>query len=451
MKNVLNDTAKKAWTLTGILASLLGLAPNPLQASEADRPEVADWNQWRGPERNGRVAGDLWPIDFSGLESEWRVELGKGYSGPLIVGDRVFVAESVDKKTEAIRALDRNSGEQLWQASWPGQGKVPFFAARNGDWIRSTPLHDGEAIYVGSMEEILLKLDATTGRELWRVDFPQRFGTQTPDFGFVSSPLIDGHALYVQAANSIVKLDKDTGETLWRQLGESADIFSSGAFSSPILTEIAGTPQLLVQTREVLFGLELESGEILWQQAVPNFRGMNILTPVVYQDHVLTSSYRNGTFLYRITKSGDRFSSREVWRNKVQGYMSSPVIVDGHAYLHLGNGRLACLNLATGIETWISKPFGKYWSLAVQADRLLALDTDGEVHLLQANPETLTVLDSRQVSEHSTWAHLAIRGDQLFVRDLAGVTAYRWSATPFERSADVRDRSVLAPSPLPAR
>lgn len=442
-ENVMNDWIKKTSVLACMLFGVLGLASSPVEAAE--------WNQWRGPDRNSNVGGDLWPVDFSGLESQWRFELGKGYSGPLVVGDRVFVAESVDKDTEAIRALDSNSGEQIWQATWPGRGKVPFFAARNGDWIRSTPLHDGEAIYVGGMEEVLYKLDAATGRELWRVDFPQRFGTQIPDFGFVSSPLIDGQNLYVQAANSIVKIDKDTGETLWRQLGESADIFSSGAFSSPVLAEIAGTRQLLVQTREVLFGLEAESGDVLWRQAVPNFRGMNILTPVVYQDHVFTSSYRNGTYLYRITKSGDRFSSQEVWRNKVQGYMSSPVVVDGHAYLHLGNGRLACLDLTTGTETWISKPFGKYWSLAVQGDRLLALDSNGEVHLLQANPEVLTILDSRQVSDHPTWAHLAIRGKQIFVRDLNGVTAYRWTAPQLEGTADVRDSTLPALLSLPAR
>jgi outer membrane protein assembly factor BamB len=207
------------------------------------------------------------------------------------------------------------------------------------------------------------------------------------------------------------------------------------------MAEIAGTRQLLVQTREVLFGLDSESGEVLWRQPVPNFRGMNILTPVVHRDHVFTSSYRNGTYLYRIEKTGDRFSSREVWRSKVQGYMSSPVIVDGHAYLHLGNGRLACLDLATGTETWISKPFGKYWSLAVQGDRLLALDSSGEVHLLEASPEALRVLDSQQVSNRSTWAHLAIRGDQLFIRDLEGVTAYRWDGPQLELTAVDRDDS----------
>lgn len=115
--------------------------------------------------------------------------------------------------------------------------------------------------------------------------------------------------------------------------------------------------------------------------------------------------------------------------------MSSPVIVDGYAYLHLGNGRVACLDLAAGSECWISKPFGKYWSLAVQQDKILALDEGGELLLVQANPSELHVLDSRRVSDQSTWAHLAISGNQIFVRELEGVAAYSWDSSKPTRTA----------------
>lgn len=89
--SVLNDKRKLTHLFVCMLVVMAGLASHPMQASEAARSEIVDWNQWRGPGRNGTVAGDLWPADFSGLESEWRVDLGKGYSGPLVVGDRVFV------------------------------------------------------------------------------------------------------------------------------------------------------------------------------------------------------------------------------------------------------------------------------------------------------------------------------------------------------------------------
>ena len=233
--------------LFGLAASfLLTASPGatrPLVAAE--QAEAQPWSQWRGPSRDGSVGGVDWPDNLDGLDRVWRVELGKGYPGPIVFGDKVFVVGTVDDDTEVVLALDRATGRELWRASWPGSGSVPFFAKQRGEWIRSTPAHDGEALYVGGMEEVLVKLNADTGEEIWRVDFPARFATKTPAFGFASSPVIEGDAVYVQAANSLVKLDRASGETIWRALESSGGMMSSGAFSSPILATIAGRSQLV--------------------------------------------------------------------------------------------------------------------------------------------------------------------------------------------------------------
>lgn len=406
--------------------------------------DAAPWAQWRGPLRDGSVPGSGWPESLQRLDRLWRVELGEGYPGPVVFGDKVFVVESVDNTSEAVRALDRASGREVWRASWEAKGSVPFFAKKNGEWVRSTPAHDGEALYVGGMEEVLVKLDADTGEEIWRVDFPARFGTQIPDFGFASSPLIVGDALYAQAANSLVKLDRTSGETIWRALESPGKMASSGAFSSPTLATLSGRTQLVVQTRGTLHGVSLDDGRVLWSQDVPNFRGMNILTPVVHGNAVLTSPYRNRTFLYDLSEDGSGISPRERWSNKVHGYMSTPVVINDHAYLHLGNGRLACIDMATGVERWISQSFGDYWSMVTQGDKLLALDSSGELHLLRANPEKLEMLGFREIAAAPTWGHLAVSGDEIFVRELNAIAAYRWSepeAEPFEeRSVDDHSR-----------
>ena len=248
-----------------------------------------------------------------------------------------------------------------------------------------------------------------------------------PDFGFVSSPLVDGDHLYVQAANSLVKLDKTTGETVWRALANDGNIMRSGAFSSPVLATLAGRRQLVVQTRDDLNGVDPETGDVLWSQPVPSFRGMNILTPTVHGDRILTSTYRHNTFLYEIADGPEGLEPTLLWTHKSPGYMSSPVIIDGHAYLHLGSGRLICLDLATGVERWVSEPFGKYWSMIGQGDKMLALNDLGELYLIAANPERLELLDRSQIADSSTYAHLAVLGDDLVVRDLEGVAAYRWA------------------------
>ncbi len=100
-----------------------------------------DWTQWRGPDRTGILPAQDWPESLAGdrLKSQWRIALGPSYSSPLVTKDRIFVTETRGQKTEVVTALDRATGKPIWTAEWPGAMSVPFFAAANGSWIRSTP------------------------------------------------------------------------------------------------------------------------------------------------------------------------------------------------------------------------------------------------------------------------------------------------------------------------
>ena len=386
------------------------------------------WGQWRGPNRDGFVAADRrWPdgLDESRLEKRWRLDLGPSYSGPVIAGPAVIVTETRDKKTEHVRALDRVSGQELWQASWEGSLKVPFFAASNGSWIRSTPCVDGDRIYVAGMRDVLVCLEAATGREIWRLDFMQDLKSPLPSFGFVSSPLVRGDHVFVQAGAGFVKLDKRTGKVVWRVLEDGGGMMGS-AFSSPYPVELGGVPQILVQSRDDLAGVDPEAGTVLWKTKVEAFRGMNIVTPTVHDGKVFTTSYGGGSWLFAVDPARAEKPVEQVWRNKIQGYMSTPVVIGGHAYVHLRNQRFACLDLATGKEAWVTKPFGRYWSLVAQGDRILALDETGDLRLIRATPEQYDLVGTAKVATAESWAHLAVEGDEVYVRDLEGLSAYRW-------------------------
>ena len=403
---------------------------------------TATWPQWRGPNRDGQVAASpTWPdrVDESSVAQKWRVELGPSYSGPIVAEDRVFVTETRGKKIEVVQALSRTDGKVIWTAEWPGAMSVPFFAAENGSWIRATPAFDGESLFVAGMRDVLVCLDAANGKERWRVDFVERFKSPVPAFGFVSSPLVDGEHVYVQAGASFVKLNKRNGETVWRSLNDDGGMNGS-AFSSPFKATIAGQTQFLVQTRDQLAGVDEATGKELWNQKIEAFRGMNILTPVMFGDAIFTSSYGGKSWLFDLAKSGDassteqKMSVTERWQNKIQSYMSTPVVIDGHVYTHLKNQRFACIDLATGKECWVTTPFGKYWSLVAQGQKILALDERGDLLLINANSEKFDLVDQRHVSESPTWAHLAVCGDEVFVRDLKGLTVYRWATATKSRT-----------------
>lgn len=388
------------------------------------------WTQWRGPNRDGRIAKADWPdsLDEEHLKQAWRVELPPSYSGPIVSRDTVFTTATKDAEQEVVYALDRKTGEEKWQAAWKGSMIVPFFAWSNGSWIRSTPVLDDGKLYVAGMRDVLVCLDATTGKEIWRLDFVKELETPLPSFGFVCSPLIMGDYLYVQAGAGFCKVQKSTGKIVWRTLEDDGGMYGS-AFSSPSFAEIQDQPQLLVQTRKELCGVAPDSGNVLWKREIEAFRGMNILTPLVIENSVFTSAYGGKTHLFDVkTDEGEasKLKLAENWTNKVQGYMSSPILYEGHIYLHLKNQRFTCIDAKTGETKWTTKPFGKYWSMVGSGDKILALDERGDLLLIRATPEKFDLLSERHISDATAWAHLTICGDEIFVRDLTGLTAFSW-------------------------
>lgn len=389
--------------------------------------DLQNWSQWRGPQRDGKISGSPWPDSLSeqALKTSWSLKLGPSYSGPIVVGDRVFTTETKNKQLEVVTALNRQTGEKLWEATWEGSMSVPFFARSNGDWIRSTPAYDDGRLFVAGMRDVLVCLDAETGDQIWKVDFPEKFGTPLPTFGFVCSPLIDGNDMYVQAGGAFCKLNKLTGKIIWRTLEDGGGMGGS-AFSSPTITTVAGKRQAIVQTRLSLCGVDLATGETLWTQTIPTFRGMNIITPIAFGDDLFTSAYGGTTQVFRVTKTGEKFSVEQKWNLPAQGYMTTPIVIDGHAYTFLRNQRFACFDLAKGVETWRSKTFGKYVSLTANGDKILALDQTGRLLMIRANPEKFELIGSRKVGDDS-WAHLAISGKQLFIRNLNELVAMEWS------------------------
>jgi len=386
------------------------------------------WTQWRGPNRSGLLKEVQWPATLSGehLTLSWDARLGPSYSGPLIAGDTVYTTATHDRKWEVVIALDLATGTNRWETKWEGAMSVPFFAKSNGDWIRATPaLHRGK-LYVAGMRDLLVCLDRKNGDIVWKKDFVKELRSPLPTFGFVSSPLPDEDHIYVQAGGGILKLEAETGRILWHSIKDGGGMYGS-AFSSPTIEVLAGERQLLVQTRELLAGINLETGDVLWSKKIEAFRGMNILSPSRYKSGFFVSSYGGGTLYFEVKKTEKGYTTIEKWRKTAQGYMSTPLLIDGHAYLHMRNQRVTCFDMETGKQTWTSTPFGKYWSMVSDGKKILALDEKGILYMIAANPEKFELLGTRDFNGSPSWAHLAIMDDYLVVRELDKLACYRWS------------------------
>jgi outer membrane protein assembly factor BamB len=111
--------------------------------------------------------------------------------------------------------------------------------------------------------------------------------------------------------------------------------------------------------------------------------------------------------------------------------MSTPVVVAGQAYLHSRAQKLVCFDVATGVKRWeTEQKFGKYMSLVAQGDRILALDERGILFLFRADASGFKLEGQRKMADAEAWAHLALSGGDVVVREQTGVSAWAWSAVP---------------------
>lgn len=406
-------------SVTGAFALQSTILPSSGFANDSEA-----WQNWRGPNRDGMLTGQTWPdsLDENSLKSVWVKDLGDSYSGPVLTETSVFTTESIGGK-ERVYSFDRSNGDLQWKYEWDGSHSVPFFAARNGSWIRSTPATDGQRLFVGGIRDVLVCIECKSGKELWRIDFAKEAG-KVPDFGMVCSPLVDGSHLYIQAGKGVHKVNIADGSVVWSALGDSGDIMSSGAFSSPVIQTLNGKRQLIVQSRTKLAGIELETGKVDWSYEVAAFRGMNVLTPTVWQDGIFTSSYGGRSLLLDVPNND---STKVRWENKLEGYMSSPIVIGDTLYLHLRNKRFACLDLKSGSELWVTKPFGEYWSMVSNGTKILALDQNGKLRLIAHNPAEFQLLSERRVSEDEAWAHVAVANGQVVIRSQKKLELFDWS------------------------
>ena len=407
-----------------LLLALLGAGSGGLVADGYS----ATWPQWRGPTRDGRVSGDPWPGSLQGahLRPLWRAELPPSFSGPVVSADKVFVTATRDKKYEGVRAFERNSGKEAWSTEWEGTTmEVASLGASMGSWIRATPAYDADGLFVAGMSDVLVCLDPESGAVRWRVDFRARYHTPVPELGFVCSPLIVDDGVFVQAADSFVRVNRSTGKSVWRCLVRR-DV-GQGSYSSPDFAVIHGQPQLLVANIDDIAGVDPATGNVLWKRTLDSYDQGCILAPIDYRGGIFTSTRASRTGYYPLTNKEGRFTIADGWKNKLVIYMSSPVVVGDHVYAHLKNGRMASVDLRSGKENWISTHrFGKYCSMISREDRILALTNDGQLLLIHARPDRFVLLDAREVSTAETWGHLAMAGKQIYIRERNAIAAYRW-------------------------
>ncbi|GIW78598.1 MAG: hypothetical protein KatS3mg105_0405 [Gemmatales bacterium] len=270
---------------------------------------TADWPQFRGANRDGRSTEtgllESWPKQ--GPPLVWTfAKAGVGYSGPAIVGDRLYIM-GAREGTEFLIAINTKNGEEEWAV------KIgPMFTWKGNNWNRgpsATPTIAGDHIYALGGQGILVCVDKD-GKEVWRVDLPAKLGAVVNNiggapekigWGFAWSPLVDGDHLICQPGGkqgTLAALNKHTGEVVWR----SQSYNDEASYASPVVAYIDGVKQYINLTNEGLTSVSPKDGSVLWRwERKPPYNDCVIGTPIVWGNYVYASvGFGNGCDLIQI-------------------------------------------------------------------------------------------------------------------------------------------------------
>ena len=366
-------------------------------------PLSANWPAWRGPTADGVSRETGLPTTWSATENvAWKLPL-PAYSGstPIIWNDIVFLNVATAKDTGDIElwAVDRNKQAVAWKRPIAGGNHIE----RKQNMSSPSPVTDGKHVWVMTGVGMLKAFDFT-GKELWMRDIQTDYGRFGLNWGYASSPLLHQGALYVQVLHGmktddtpyVMKIDAMSGKTLWKvDRPTDALVESPDSYTTPALLQYDGKTEIVITGGDVVTGHDPATGKELWRADVlnpTNNRAYRIVaSPVIMNGLIVAPSRNNPMVAIRPGGSGDISTSHVVWTFNRGPDVPSPVSDGTYVYAVVDTGVVYCLELKTGNLVYGPErlPPGTYSASPVLADGKIYVTTenDGVTTVFKSGPK----------------------------------------------------------------
>jgi outer membrane protein assembly factor BamB len=389
--------------------------------------DATDWRGFRGPNGDGSSDDKSLPTSWSETSNlKWKLKLpGKGYSSPIVVGQRVFVTtygatNDLSQLKRHLVCVDRKTGKISWSkeiSTKVADRAVARFAGTPG-YASHTPVSDGERVYglYGNAGVIAFDLE---GNQLWHQDV----GTEGRSmFGSASSPILYKNQLIVTAgaeSESMRALDPKTGKQLWKTDARSL----SRSYSTPLITaNPKGEDELLISVAYEVWGLNPTTGKLRWFATT---RVDNAACPgIVAKDGIayLIGGRSGGRTAVELGGKDDVSKTHVKWSTTGGAYVPSPVIHEGHLYWVNDSGIINCVDTKTGKQVGTKRLGGRFYaSMVVANGTLYAVSRFDGTHVLKATPELEEISQNKLDDESDFSGSPAISDGQLFIRSDANL------------------------------
>ena len=167
-----------------VFVLLLLTAVAGFQEADATKAQAADWPHWLGPARNGlspessRWDQKAWPPK----QPCWEANVDEGSSSPIVVAGRLYTLGWADER-DTLYCLDATTGRELWKVSYPAPryGRNSFGDKGLYGAVTATPEYDPATkyLYTLSLDGDLHCWDTTKqGEKVWSLNLYDRYGMQ---------------------------------------------------------------------------------------------------------------------------------------------------------------------------------------------------------------------------------------------------------------------------------
>ena len=416
-----------------------------------------DWPHWRGPTHDGVSAE-------TGLPVEWDTENGivwktpmPAWSGatPIIAGDTIFLNVSIPADAAGVPA-NPSEGYRRRRGAVSGRGNVAYsghielWALDRGDgsvlWTRHlsdrdtrgrkqnmsspSPVTDGNHVFVLTGTGMLRAFDFE-GNELWSRDIQADYGDFGLNWGYASSPLLFGDAIYVQVLHGmktddpsyLLRIDKASGETVWHvERPTDAIRESPDSYTTPFMHQVDGRDELVITGGDVVTGHDPETGRERWRSDglnPENNGAYRIVASPVVKDGIIYAPTRVKPLLaLRTGGEGDITDSHRIWSFDRGPDVPSPVTDGERFYVVTDNGVMYALDAKSG-EVLLGPtrlPSGTYSASPVLAEgRIYIINEDGVATVVGLGQDSLEILATNDMGAY-TLSSMAMSGGRIYLR-----------------------------------
>jgi outer membrane protein assembly factor BamB len=373
-------------------AARVGLVSALLLTALTGNLTAADWLQFRGNNSDGIATGEG-PARID--KTAWTAPLpGRGSSGPIVVGDRVFVTASTghDQERLHVLAFGAADGKLVWDRQFWATGRTQCHPKMSV--AASNPASDGQRVVALYSTNDLVCLDRD-GKLLWFRGLTYEFPNASNSLGMASSPLIAADTVIVQVETDddsfAMGVDIETGETRWK-----LDRPHQDNWSSPVIIRGAEREQdiVVLQSSKGLVGIRPKSGELVWTYT----EGASTIPSSAVGDKMIFVASNGLTALSGWPPAA---MPAKLWRMKPLGPSSASLLChDGRVYSVTGAPVLIAANAKTGNVDWRLRLTGTFYASPIVAgQRMYCFNDAGLAQLVTLGKERGTVSGQHDYKE----------------------------------------------------